>query len=71
MTGVHGLQHVDCFSAADLTDDDAIGAHTQSVLDQVALGDLALALDVGRARLEPGDVLLLELQFGRILDRDD
>ena len=29
MTGVHGLEHVQGLSATDLTDDDAVGAHTQ------------------------------------------
>jgi hypothetical protein len=31
----------------------------------------ALALDVGRAGLQPDDVLLLELQLDGVLDRDD
>ena len=35
------------------------------------IGDLAAPLDVGRARLEPQHVLLAQLQFGRVLDRDD
>ena len=33
--------------------------------------DLALAFDVRRPRLEPHDVRLLQLQFGRVLDGDD
>ena len=31
----------------------------------------ALAFDVRRPRFQPHDVLLLQLQFGRVLDRDD
>ena len=31
----------------------------------------ALAFDVGRPRLEPRDVLLVQLELGRVLDRDD
>ena len=71
MAGVHRLQHVERFFAAALADDDAVGAHTQRVLQQIAHGDLAVAFEVGRARLEPDDMRLLQLQFGRVLDRDD
>jgi hypothetical protein len=39
------------------------------VSHQVALRDLALSLDVRRARLEADDVGLLELELGRVLDR--
>ena len=52
MTGVHGLQHVERSTVANLADDDAVGAHTEGVLDEVADRDLALALDVRRTRLE-------------------
>ena len=71
MAGGHRLQHVEDFGAADLADDDSVGAHPQTILDQVALRDLALALEVGRPGLEPNDVRLLERQFGGILDGDD
>ena len=33
VAGVHGLQHVEGFFAADLADHDAVGAHTQAVDD--------------------------------------
>ena len=71
VAGVHRLQHVERFLAADLADDDAVGAHTQGVDDELPLADRALAFHVGRARLEPRHVLLAELEFGRVLDRDD
>ena len=71
MAGVHRLQHVERFLAADLADDDAVGAHTQGVDQQLALPDGALAFDVRRPRLEAHHVLLVQLQFGRVLDRDD
>ena len=48
VAGRHRLEHVEGLAAADLTDDDAVGAHAQGVADQVADGDLALALDVRR-----------------------
>ena len=69
VAGVHRLQHVDRFLAADLAEDDAVGPHAQRVLDEVAHGDLALALDVGGAGLEAHHVRLLQLQLGRVLDR--
>ena len=71
VAGVHRLEHVERLGAADLADDDPVGPHAERVADQVADADLALALDVRRARLERDDVPLLQLQLGRVLDRDD
>ena len=71
VAGVHRLQHVERFLAADLADDDAVGAHAEGVDHELALLDRAFAFDVRRPRFEPDDVLLLELQFGRVLDGDD
>ena len=71
VAGVHRLQHVEGRGVADLTDDDAVGAHAQRVPHQVADLDLALALDVGRAGLEPQHVVLVQLQLGGVLDGDD
>ena len=71
VAGVHRLQHVERFLAADLADDDAIGAHTQGVDHQLPLADRALAFDVRRPRFEPRHVLLVQLQFGGVLDGDD
>ena len=68
---VHRLEHVQRLGAADLADDDPVGAHAQGVADELADADLALALDVRRARLERDHVVLLELELGRVLDRDD
>ena len=56
------------FAAAALADDDAFGPHTQGVADQVARRDRALAFDVRRPRFQTDDVVLLELQFGGVLD---
>ena len=68
---VHGLQHVERLARADLANDDAVGAHTQGIAHEVADGDSALALEIGRARFERHDVLLLQAQLGSILDGDD
>ena len=64
MAGIHGLQHVHGLLATDLTEDDAVGAHTERVDDQLALTDRALAFDVGRARFQTHDVILAQLKFG-------
>ena len=58
MTGVHGLQHVERFFAADLADDDAVGTHTQRVDHQLAGAHRALAFDVRRAGFQAHDVPL-------------
>ena len=71
VAGVHGLEHVEGGGVADLTDDDAVGAHAQRVADQVADRDLALALDVRRAGLEPEHVVLVQPELGGVLDGDD
>ena len=71
MAGVHRLQQVEDLRSAHFADDDALGPHTQAVLDEVAHGDLALAFEVGRARFEAHDMRLLQLQFGRVLAGDD
>ena len=71
VTGVHRLHHVEGLGAADLTDDDAVGAHTQGVAHEVALGDLAAAFEARRARFQRDDVRLLQPELRRVLDRDD
>ena len=68
MAGVHRLQHVERFFAAHLADDDAVGAHTEGVDDELPLADRALAFDVGRPGFEPRHVLLVQLQLGGVLD---
>ena len=71
VAGVHGLQQVDRLGAAHLAEDDAVGPHAQRVLHQVAHADLAVALEVGRPRLQAHDVRLLHAQLGGVLDGDD
>ena len=71
VAGVHRLQHVERLATADLTDHDPVRPHPQRVADQVADGDLALALEVGRPVLQPQPVRLAELQLGGVLDGDD
>ena len=70
MARVHGLEHVQGLTATTLTDDDAIRAHTQTALDQLADRNRTLALDVGRTRFELDPVRLLQLEFGGVLAGD-
>ena len=71
VAGVHGLQQVERLGSAHLADDDALRPHAQAVAHQVAHGDLAFAFEVGRPRLQPHHVRLLQLQLGRVLAGDD
>ena len=71
VAGVHGLQQVEGLGSAHFADDDPLGTHTQAVLDEIAHGDLAFALEVGRAGFETHHVRLLQLQFRRVLAGDD
>ena len=70
VAGVHGLQHVEGLGAAHLTDQDPVGAHSEAVAQKLPDGELALALDVGRPVLQRDHVRVVDLQLGRVLDRD-
>ena len=71
MAGVHGLEHIEGLATPDLAYNYTVRPHPKGVPHQVALSDLALALDVGRPRLKPHDMWLLQLQLGAVLDSDD
>ena len=71
MAGVHRLKHVEGFSGPHLADHDPVGAHTQRILHEMALGNLAGALDVRRPGFKPHHVRLLQLKLGGVLDRHD
>ncbi len=71
MARVHGLQHVEGLGAAHLAHDDAVGAHAQGVVHQVALQDLAVTRWVWRAGFQADHVFLLQLKFGGVFDGDD
>src|SRR5215510_6159896 len=71
MACVHSLQHVERFSAADFTDDDAVRAHTQAVHKEFTLPDSAIAFKIWRAGFETRHVRLLKLQFRCILNCDN
>jgi hypothetical protein len=71
MAGIHRLQQVEGLGSAHFADDDALGPHTQAVLDEVAHRDLPVALDIGRPGFEAHHMRLLQLQFGGVLAGDD
>ena len=72
MARVHSLQHVDGLVGAAFAHDDAIGPHAQGVHHQLPYGHLAGAFGVGRPGFQAHHVgVLVELQFGGILDGDD
>ena len=58
MTSIHGLQHVERLGPTYLANDDAIGAHTQAVSNEVSLRDLAFPLHVDLPRFKSNDVRL-------------
>ena len=71
VAGIHGLKHIQSLAAAALADDNPVGAHAQRVADQVADRDRPLALHVRRTGFKPDQMLLMELEFGRVLNGDD
>ena len=71
MTGVHGLEHVQCLATTALSNDDAVGSHTQGVDDQLANRDTAFTVDVCGTSLKTADVLLVKLQLRSVLDGHD
>ena len=48
---VHGDEQVERLGLANLPDEEAVGAHAQSLLDQAPQADLSDALEVGRPGL--------------------
>src|ERR1019366_8280045 len=68
VAGVHCLQHIKCFLASHLADNDAVGPHAQRVNHELALMYSPLSFNIGRPRFQSNDVLLVELQLGRVLD---
>src|SRR5687767_7931702 len=52
MARVHGLQQVERLGTTHFAHDDAFRPHTQTVAYEVAHRDLAVSLEIGRARLE-------------------
>ena len=70
MARVHRLQHVERFDTTNLTDNDSIRSHAQTVADQISLRKFSNAFAVGGTRFQPGNMPVLQDQFGRVFNRD-
>jgi hypothetical protein len=71
VAGVQRLEHVERLRAPHLANHDPVGPHAQRVHHELPDRDLAAALEIRRARLEPHHVPLPQPQLGGVLDRDD
>ena len=71
VAGVHRLQHIQRLAAAHLAHHNPIRAHPQRVDDQLPDAHFAAPLHVGRTRLQPHHMPLMQLQLRRVLDGDD
>src|SRR5262252_5103325 len=71
MAGVHRLEHVKSFRTTNLTDDDPIRPHPQSIADKFALRDMANAFDVGWPGLHLHDMRLLQAKLYGIFNGDN
>ena len=60
VTGVHGADEIHGFSAADLPDDNAVGAHTQRASHEIAHRDESFAVLVGGASFHENDVRVVD-----------
>ena len=70
VASVHGLEHVEGFLASDFTHDDAVGAHTKAVDEQLALLDCAVAFNIRRTSFQADQVLLRKAEFRGVFDGD-
>ena len=67
MTRIHGLKQIKSLRPAHFAHDNPLGAHTQTVFNQVAHRDRTHTFQIGRAGFQPHHMWLLQLQFGGIL----
>ncbi len=68
---VESDQQVECLFLPDLTDDNAVGAHPEGLLDQTTEPDLAGALQVGLPGLHGHPVRGPQLELEHLLTGDD
>ena len=71
VTGIHSLEHIECFGAAGFADDESIGPHAECISGEVAAGDGALSFDVWRSGFHANNVRLLESEFSGVFDGGD
>ena len=68
VAGVERCEQLPDLGATHLAHDDPVGAHAQRLAHQRRERDLADALDVGRTRLEPHQVRVVDRQLAHVLD---
>src|SRR5581483_11028348 len=73
MTGVESVEQIECLAAPNFTDDEAIRPMPQRGFDQIADRDrldryVAGTIYLLLPCLEPKDIWMIDLQFGRIFD---
>ena len=71
VTGVHGLEHVQCFATATFTHNNTIRPHSQSVFYQIPNGNGPFPFHVGRFGLQGHHMSLGEPQFRRVFNSDN
>ena len=70
MTCVHCLKHIQCFTSAALTHNNAVWAHTQGVDQQLANGNFTFAFNIGWSLFKANNMRLMHLKFSRIFNGD-
>ena len=68
---VHGDEQIKSLGLADLSDEEAVGAHAQGLLDQAPQADLSDALEVGRPGLHGHAVPVAQGELEDLLAGDD
>jgi hypothetical protein len=71
VAGVEGLEEIEALGPPDLAHHDAVRSHAQGIADEVADAHAADVLGIGRASLQPDDVVAGQGQLGHVLDGDD
>jgi len=56
---------------ANLADDDTVRPHAERIAEEVTDGHFAVAVEMGRPRLEASDMRQRQPQLGSVLDRQD
>src|SRR5215211_9448909 len=69
MPGVQSRQQIHHLSSPDLTDNETIGTHPQSLANEISQGDLSATLDIRWSGLQPHDMWMIRAQLARVLDQ--
>jgi hypothetical protein len=67
VSGVHGLQNVEGLPPAAFPNDNSIGSHSKGMSHEISNSHGTSPLQIGRACLEPNDVIASQSKFGAVL----